>query len=100
MLVHTVLFYAKPGATPAQIKQLKEDAQTLLSQIPTVRQIWTGNPAKTDPRPVIDMSYAVGLTVIFDDLAAHNVYQTHELHLKFIARNKETWQRVQVYDFD
>lgn len=100
MLVHTVIFYAKPDATPAAIEQLKNDAQTLLSQIPTVRKIWTGRPAKTEPRPVIDQSYAVGLTVIFDDLAGHDVYQTHELHLKFIDRNKATWQRVQIYDFE
>lgn len=100
MLVHTVLFYPKPDATPAAIEQLHQDAQNLLSQIPTVRKIWTGRPAQTEPRPVIDQSYAVGLTVVFDDLAGHNVYQTHELHLKFIDRNKATWQRVQIYDFE
>lgn len=100
MVVHSVYFYARPDASAAAIDQLKNDAQTLLSQIPTVRGIWTGRAAKTEPRPVIDQSYAVGLTVVFDDIAGHDTYQTHELHLKFIARNKATWQRVQIYDFE
>ena len=25
--------------------------------------------------------------------------QVHELHKEFIARNKEQWERVQIYDF-
>ncbi len=100
MLVHNVFFYARPDASETDIQQLLNDARTLLSQVPTVRKLWAGRPAKTEPRPVIDQSYAVGLTVVFDDLAGHDVYQTHELHLKFIDRNKKTWQRVQIYDFE
>jgi hypothetical protein len=47
---------------------------------------------------VVDNSYDVGLCVIFDDVAAHNVYQSHPLHQQFIERNQK-WQRVQVRDF-
>lgn len=39
------------------------------------------------PREVVDNSYVVGLTVILDDTAGHDVYQEHPLHKDFGARN-------------
>jgi hypothetical protein len=50
-------------------------------------------------RDVVDNSYAVGLCVIYADEAGHDVYQTHPLHLEFIARNKPNWTSIKVYDF-
>lgn len=98
MFIHTVYFWIKAGATPAQSKQLADDCQTYLAKIPGVRHLWAGVPAMT-PRDVVDNSYAVGLTVVLDDSAGHDVYQVHELHKEFIARNKANWDRVQIYDF-
>ena len=98
MFVHTVFFWTKTGTTAAAVAQLEKDCLDLLSQITSVRKIWAGKPAMT-PRPVVDNSYAVGLTVAFDDVAGHDIYQAHPLHLEFIARNKSHWERVQVYDF-
>ena len=97
MFVHTVYFWLKDGTSEASRLQLLEDCRTLLSQIPTVRKLYAGPPANT-PREVVDNSYACGLTVLFDDVAGHDVYQDHPLHLDFIERNKEHWARVQVYD--
>lgn len=77
---------------------LLEDCRAILAKIPTVKHLWAGEAAMT-PREVVDNSYDVGLCVIFDDAKAHDIYQKHELHQQFIARNKEHWQRVQVYDF-
>ena len=99
MLVHTVYFYLKPNTPKAAVEQLVADCRTILTKIPTVRQLFAGVPAGTAERDVIDNSYAVGLTVLFDDLAAHNIYQDHPLHHDFINRNKAHWARVQVYDF-
>ena len=99
MFIHTVYFWMKPEATDAQRDQLIADAKHYLGQIPTVRHLWAGVPAMT-PREVVDNSYGVGLTVVLDDSAGHDVYQVHELHLEFIARNKANWTRVQIYDFN
>lgn len=79
-------------------EQLVGDCRTLLSGIPAVRHLWAGRPAGTE-REVVDNSYDVGLCVILDDAAAHDVYQAHPLHKEFIARNKEHWVRIRVYDF-
>jgi hypothetical protein len=98
MFIHTVYFWMKPEATDAQRDQLVADAKHYLGRIPTVRHLWAGVPAMT-PREVVDNSYGVGLTVVLDDSPGHDVYQVHELHLEFIARNKANWNRVQIYDF-
>ena len=98
MFVHTVYFWMRDGAGDASRRQLLEDCKSYLGKIPTVRHLWAGAPAMT-PRDVVDNSYGVGLTVVLDDAAGHDVYQEHPLHKEFIARNKPNWKRVQVYDF-
>jgi len=98
MFVHTVYFWLKPGTSPEARTQLVNDCTNYLAKISTVRHLWVGRPAMT-PRPVVDNSYDFGLTVVLDDLAGHDVYQAHPLHLEFVARNGGTFGRVQIYDY-
>ena len=98
MLVHTVYFWLKDTAPQSERQKLAQSCRELLGKIPTVKHLYAGPPAATPKREVIDGSYAVGLTVVLDDLPAHDVYQEHPLHKEFIARHKEHWQRVQIYD--
>lgn len=97
MFIHTVYFYMKPEATDAHRDQLLRDCREILSRISTVKQLWAGVPAGT-PRDVVDNSYGVSITVLFDDTAGYDVYETAPLHIEFIERNKANWSRVQVYD--
>jgi hypothetical protein len=98
MFVHTVYFWLKPGTSQEARTQLVNDCTNYLAKIPTVRHLWVGQPAMT-PRPVVDNSYDVGLTVVLDDPAGHDVYQAHPLHLEFVARNGGAFGRIQIYDF-
>jgi hypothetical protein len=98
MFVHAVYFWMNPGSPESARRQLAEDCRTILAKIPAVRHLWAGGPAMT-PREVVDNSYDVGLCVVLDDAAGHDVYQEHPLHKEFIARNKPHWKRVQIYDF-
>jgi hypothetical protein len=98
MFVHVVYFWLNPGPPEPARQQLEADCNTYLAKIPSVRQLWAGRPAMT-PREVVDNSYDVGLCVVLDDAAGHDVYQEHPLHKEFIARNKPHWKRVQIYDF-
>lgn len=99
MLVHLVFFWCNENASPADKERLLTDCRTLLPQVPTVKQLWAGT-AVPSPRPVVDGSYDVGLCIIFDDKAGHDLYQDHPLHKQFIDRNKPHWKQVQVYDFE
>jgi hypothetical protein len=99
MFVHTVFFWCKKGTPPSAIERLEGDCRELLARVATVRQLWAGVPAGT-PRDVVDNTYDVGLTVVFDDRAGHDVYQADPLHQQFIARHKAIWQRIVVHDFE
>jgi hypothetical protein len=98
MFIHHVRFWMKSGTPEIAQHALIADCKKYLGAIPTVRQLWAGPPAMT-PREVVDNSYAVGLCVVLDDSAGHDVYQEHALHTEFIERNKAHWERVQVVDF-
>ena len=98
MFTHVVLFWLKAGSPPTARSALPEDCLGLLGKIPGVKFISAGHPAMT-PREVVDNSYDVGLCVILEDKASHDLYQTHSLHQEFIARNKAHWERVRVMDF-
>lgn len=95
--VHIVFFWLKDNATDETIQQLIDDCKHYLGSIETVRKIQVGQPAGT-PRDVVDNSYKVSLIVHFDDKSGHDYYQNADQHLKFIERNKDYWERVQVYD--
>ncbi|HXX92732.1 MAG TPA: Dabb family protein [Planctomycetota bacterium] len=97
MIVHTVFFWMKKGAPKDAAKRTIHDAIKYL-KTPTVRHLWAGPPAKTPPRDVVNSTYDVGLTVIFDDVQAHDAYQDDPQHQVFIKRNKKNWLRVEVYD--
>jgi hypothetical protein len=64
----------------------------------TAHAVYIGQPAPTPPRPVVDASYDHCLTLIFDDMAAHDAYQEEPLHKAFIEHCKPLWERVQIYD--
>ena len=98
MFVHTVYFWLKCGTPENTRAKVIQDCRDYLGKVPTVRRLLAGPPAMT-PRPVVDNTYDIGLTVILDDRAAHDIYQEHPLHKEFVARNQECWQRVLVYDF-
>jgi hypothetical protein len=98
MFIHTVYFWLNDDAGADIRARMQGDCHFLLSQIPSVRYVWAGTPAMT-PREVVDNSYTIGLCVALDDAAAHDDYQGHALHHEFIARYKQYWKKVQIYDF-
>jgi hypothetical protein len=97
MLVHTVFFWVKPGLNEAQRAEFRRGVETL-GTIKHVEKVYVGTPAAVPDRPVVDKSFAVGLTVLCRDVAAHNAYQADPIHKEFIARFSSCWTRVQVYD--
>ncbi len=99
MLTHTVLFWLKPGVTPAARAEFESSLRTLLA-IPGSTRAIIGRPSSTGERPVVDHSYDYALELDFPDVAAHDIYQDHADHLAFITKCKELWAQVKVFDFD
>ena len=49
-------------------------------------------------REVNDQDFDVSLNLVFRNKAAHDTYQTHPRHLRFIEENKDSWTAVRVFD--
>jgi hypothetical protein len=98
MFVHCVYFWLKPDLSEADLKSFHGGIESL-GEIETVAHLWTGTPADTD-RPIIDKTYSFGLIVVFENLADHDVYQDHEIHLAFVKKFETFWERVHIYDLD
>lgn len=99
MFVHNVLFTLKDADKDALAASLIADVMKYLKAIPTVRCIAAGKPTPRT-RPVIDDQYDVGLCVVFDDKAAHDVYQDHPNHIEFKNRQTANWTKIRVIDFE
>jgi hypothetical protein len=97
MLVHSVYFWLKPELTAAQRDEFRRGVEALAA-IKGVEKVYVGATAPVAERPVVDRSFAVGLTVICRDVAAHNAYQVDPIHVAFGEKFRPWWARVQVYD--
>jgi hypothetical protein len=97
MFTHCVFFWLKDGATPADRAKFEEGLRSLAT-ISAALDATFGVPATTD-RPVVERSYSYGLMVKFKDLAAHDAYQIHAVHKRFLENCSALWTRVQVFDF-
>jgi hypothetical protein len=97
MFVHTVYFWLKADLTAEQTAEFVKRC-TALTGIAAVKHGWVGVPADTD-RPVIDRTYTYGLALVFDDKAAHDVYQVDAIHAHFLEL-KDSWTQVKIYDFE
>jgi len=97
--VHAVFFTCKPSATREQIKLLATDCRSMLTQIPSVRQLSAGLREESMTREVNDTAYHVGLVVHFDDMSGYRIYADHPFHLEFIAKHKTLWANLRICDF-
>jgi hypothetical protein len=96
MFVHAVYFWLREDLSE-QDKKTFADGLRALGTIEQVQQAHFGRPADTD-RPVIDRSYSWSEILTFADRAAHDQYQTHPTHKRFVDRCATFWTKVVIYD--
>ena len=96
MFIHSVYFWLNSPESDTDGAALKAGLETLRG-IETIQAVSIGRPAPTR-RPVIDHTYDFAIVYTFADEVAHDVYQTHPLHLAFVDNCKHLWSRVQIYD--
>lgn len=97
MLVHSVYFFLKPELSAEQRAEFRNGVETLKT-CRDAQRVFVGTPAPVPERAVLEKSYAVGLNVIFKDMAAHDAYQVDPIHKAFLEKFKGYWSKVQVYD--
>lgn len=97
-LVHDVYFTLKEK-TPEAKAAFVEACKKYLAGHKDAVWFAAGVRAEEFQRPVNDQEFDVALQVVFKDKAAHDTYQEHPRHLKFIEENKDRWTKVRVCDW-
>jgi hypothetical protein len=96
-LAHMVYFKLKDKSDANRAK-LVAACKLLLSRHEGAVSFAVGTLAGDLNREVNDRDFDVSLHIVFASKAAHDKYQEHERHLKFIEANKDNWEKVRVFD--
>ncbi|NBR04672.1 MAG: Dabb family protein [Planctomycetes bacterium] len=96
-LAHMVFFKLKDNSTAAANKLVAECSKYLKPHAGIVYYS-AGILARELNRDVNDQNFDVALHVVFTDLKHHDAYQESDPHNEFIARNKDNWEKVRVFD--
>jgi hypothetical protein len=94
---HMALFWLKNPGSAEDRAMLAAGLETLRG-IEQVRSLHIGQPAATEARDVVDNSFNLSESMVFDSLEDQAAYQVHQIHQDFIARCGHLWDRVVVYD--
>jgi hypothetical protein len=97
LIGHMVYFKLK-DATEENKKKLVEACKKYLADHDGVVFFSAGVVSDAFKRDVNDREWDVALHLVFTDKAAHDKYQDHPEHLKFIDENKAGWAKVRVFD--
>jgi hypothetical protein len=96
MFVHSVYFWLNRDLSDDQRRQIRHELGLLVG-IETVECGFVGAPAETRA-PVIDRTWDLALTLVFQNKDGHDAYATHPAHEAFVTRYSSSWQKVLIYD--
>jgi len=96
-LMHTVYFWLEEGLSEEERAGFVRGVRSL-EAMPSVKRFFIGPPATTPSRGVVDNSFDLALVVWFDDVAGHDEYQEHPIHLKFVEEHEDKFATVKVFD--
>jgi hypothetical protein len=96
-LAHMVYFKLKDNS-PGSRARLAAACKLFLSNHPGTVYFGTGTLAGDLSREINDRDFDVSLHLVFLSKEAHDRYQEHPRHLKFIEENKDNWEKVRVFD--
>jgi hypothetical protein len=96
-LAHMVFFRLKDRSEDSR-QQLVAGCQKYLSGHEGVIYFSVGTLAEDLQREVNDLDFDVALHMVFRDKVAHDKYQAHATHVKFIEEFRSGWSRVRVFD--
>lgn len=94
---HVVYFKFKSGVTEAEKQQHMEDFAGLEESIPGIKSYSAGYTFKVPYEKTAD--YDCAHVVGFSSEEDMETYFHHEAHQRFIERNKEFWEAVEVVNY-
>lgn len=98
MLVHSVYFWLKDGVSQDERSFFRAQLESL-KDVSSAQAVHVGTAAATQ-REVVDSSYDFALTLIFEDLSAHDKYQVDPAHKAFLENCSSMFDRILIYDAD
>lgn len=96
-LAHLVFFQLKDDS-PVAVARLVESCHENLSGHEGVIFFAAGPRGEEFNRDANDKDFDVALNLVFETKAAHDAYQVHPRHTKFVADNQDNWVSVRVFD--
>ena len=97
-LVGHMVYFKLKDATDENRQKLVAACKKYLADHDGVVFFSAGVLADSLKRDVNDRDWDVALHLVFANKAAHDKYQDHPEHLKFIEENKANWAKVRVFD--
>ncbi|BDS06641.1 hypothetical protein NT6N_16810 [Oceaniferula spumae] len=95
---HHVYFWLKEEKKNEADRAAFEAGMGELLKIENIASGMWGKSAATPERPVTVKSFDYALSLKFDSLEEHNIYQDHPDHDVFVDSFKDLWDKVQVMD--
>ena len=97
MIIHNV-YFSLLDRSPAARQALIDGCYKYLSVHPGILHFWVGGLAEDHVREVNDRDWDVGLHVVYQDKAAHDLYHAHPLHDQFVLEFQPNWKMSRVFD--
>jgi len=94
--VHHVFFWLKEPENKEAQKHFEKGLADLV-KVPQIQSYHIGQPVQSS-RDVVDDSFSYSYMAFFKSKEDQDIYQTHPIHLKFIADCQHLWNKVVVYD--
>lgn len=94
---HMVYFKLKDNSPEAK-KKFLDSCDALLSGHEGTVFYSAGGVAEAFKGEFNDREWDIALHLVFTDKAAHDKYQVHPDHKKFVADNKDAMEKVRVFD--
>lgn len=94
---HAVYFTLSDHSQDAR-RQLVEACKRYLSRHEGTVHFSVGTIDEALARDVNVRDFDVSLYIIFENRAAHDLYQAHPRHTQFVEENQRNWAKVRVFD--
>ena len=79
-IYHSVVFWLKPDVSASQADEIIRSIKSMAA-LPMVQEVLVGRPVMSD-RAIVDDSFSIAFTMIFEDAAALQAYGADPYHKK------------------